>query len=135
MLTNIKTALRVNLISTSLLYDLPMNLRTKFSVANSVTDLQRIYGACKFCANFDGNLNACKLVCKHVANFNLANLIFARRQTMGKFARQICNKFTGVQILCKSRWKFARVQINIQIYGKFNPCKFNICAQANYRQI
>ena len=39
---------------------------------------------------------------------------------MGKFARQICNKFTGVQILCKSRWKFARVQINMQIYGKFN---------------
>ena len=54
---------------------------------------------------------------------------------MGKFARQICNKFTGVQILCKSRWKFARVQINMQIYGKFNPCKFNICAEANYRQI
>ena len=129
MLTNIKTAPRVNLISTSLLYDLPMNLRTKFSVANSVT------GVCKFCANFDGNLNACKLVCKRVANFNLVNLIFARRQTMGKFARQICNKFTGVQILCKSRWKFARVQINMQIYRKFNPCKFNICAQANYRQI
>ena len=90
---------------------------------------------CKFCANFDGNLNACKLVCKRVANFYLANLIFARRQTMGKFARQICNKFTAVQILCKSRWKFARVQIDMQIYGKFNPCKFNICAQANYRQI
>ena len=26
-------------------------------------------------------------------------------------------------------------KLNIQIYGKFNPCKFNICAQANYRQI
>ena len=89
-----KTALRVKLISTSLLYDMPMNLRTKFPVANSVTDL-------RVCANFDGNLNACKLVRKRVANFNLANLMFARRQTMGKFARQICNKFTGVQILCK----------------------------------
>ena len=52
VLTNIKTALRVNLIGTSLLYDLPMNLRTKFSVANSVTDLQKIYVCvqilCKF---------------------------------------------------------------------------------------
>ena len=52
MLTNIKTAVRVNLISTSLLYDLPINLRTKFAVANSVTDLQKIYGCvqmlCKF---------------------------------------------------------------------------------------
>ena len=43
-----KTALRVKLISTSLLYDLPMNLRTKFSVANSVTVCKSL----RVCANF-----------------------------------------------------------------------------------
>ena len=96
---------------------------------------KRFTGVCKFCTNFDGNLNACKLVCKRVANLSLANLIFVRRKTMGKFATQICNKFTGLQILRKSRWTFARAQNNMQIYGNFNSCKFNICAQANYRQI
>ena len=70
---------------------------------------------------------------------------------MGKFARQICNKFTGVQILCKSRWKFARVQINIQIYsdlflrdhpsagmviaGDFNKLNLSsLCRQFNLRK-
>ena len=104
-----------------------MDLRTKFSVANSVTDLQKVYGCvqilCKFYANFDGNLNACKLVCKP-----MANSIFARRQTIGKFDRQICNKFTGVQICanldgnlhaCKPICKFvANLSLANQIFAR-----------------